>query len=197
MPGTPTAREPDTLPGTSARPGEGEGRPQKGSSRSARRNRARPTGSAWDRALRLLAVRSRSSREIEDRLRRAGFEAADVDAVVVRLTEAGLLDDERFASELTDHAVNERLSGRRAVVSALRAKGIPPELAERALSAADVDEEDRAERLARDRARRLTGLERSLAARRLGDFLMRRGYDPSVARRAAARALELIDDEGP
>ena len=52
-------------------------------------------------------------------------------------------------------------------------------------------EEQRARELARARAARLGGLEPAAAFRRLASLLMRRGYDPSVARGAARDALEI------
>src|SRR5215217_410782 len=56
-----------------------------------------------ERALRLLAVRPRARRELESRLRRAGFDTADVSSELDRLEDAGLLDDGAFARELADH----------------------------------------------------------------------------------------------
>src|SRR5687768_8151633 len=62
--------------------------------------RAAATTKVYDRGLRLLAVRSRSSRELTRKLTMSGEPPEDVDAALVRLTEAGLLDDEEFALSL-------------------------------------------------------------------------------------------------
>ncbi len=73
-------------------------------------------------------------------------------------------------------------------MSALAAKGVPRETVARAV--ADMgDEAERAEELARTRAHRLSGLEPPKAYARLTSFLVRRGYDPGIARAAAGRAL--------
>ena len=58
--------------------------------------------SCHDRALRLLAVRPRSRRELETRLRSAGFDPERVAEELARLEEVGLLDDERFAQEFAE-----------------------------------------------------------------------------------------------
>jgi regulatory protein len=156
---------------------------------ASRSRRAKRPLSCHDRALRLLAVRPRSRREMESRLRSAGFDAEMVAEELVRLQEVGLLDDERFAQEFAEQALGRRLSGRRAVASSLAAKGVSRSLIERALQDVEGDEDARAAELARSRASRLRGLAPEVAYRRLVSFLARRGYEGSVARRAAASAL--------
>ena len=145
--------------------------------------------SCHDRALRLLAVRPRSRREMESRLRSAGFDAEMVAEELARLEEVGLLDDERFAQEFAEHALSRRLSGRRGAASSLAAKGVSRPLIERALQDVEGDEDARAVELARSRASRLRGLAPEVAYRRLVSFLARRGYEGAVARRAAASTL--------
>jgi regulatory protein len=144
-----------------------------------------------ERALRLLAVRPRSRRELGSRLRAAGFEAAEVEAELVRLEEVGLIDDAEFARELAEHHVTVRGSGRRAVVGALASKGVSSETIEATLAGLHVDESERALEVARDRARRLTALRPEVAYGRLVSFLARRGYDGGTSREAARVALDL------
>jgi regulatory protein len=126
---------------------------------------------------------------MESRLRSAGFDAEMVAEELVRLQEVGLLDDERFAQEFAEQALVRRLSGRRAVASSLAAKGVSRPLIERALQDVEGDEDARAAELAQSRSARLRGLAPEVAYRRLISFLARRGYEGSVARRAAASAL--------
>jgi len=149
--------------------------------------------SARDRALGLLAVRWRSRRELERRLRAAGFDASEVADALADLDRAGLVDDERFARELT-RARAGRLDGNRSVRSALAQAGVSPELAEASLAEAG-DESDRAFELARRRAARLGHLEPEAARRRLYGVLVRRGYSPSLATAACREALGRPDEE--
>jgi regulatory protein len=144
-----------------------------------------------ERALRLLAVRPRSRRELGSRLRSAGFEAVEVEAELVRLEEVGLLDDGAFARELADHHLTVRRSGRRAVAEALAAKGVSRATIGETLAGLEGDETERAVRIARDRARRLMSLRPEVAYGRLVSFLARRGYDGGTSRRAARVALGL------
>jgi regulatory protein len=150
----------------------------------------RPRASARDRALRLLAERSRSREELRRRLARAGYEPDEVAVALASLDEAGLVDDEAFAREVVAHEVGRKGLGRRAAMSSLRRRGVDAETAERVLDeAGPQDEEARADELARARAARMTGLAPQVAHRRLVSFLARRGYDARVAHASARRAL--------
>jgi regulatory protein len=129
---------------------------------------------------------------MERRLLQAGFDAAAVAGELERLDGAGLLDDERFARALVEAQVVGKGAGRRALQTALAAKGVPRDVAERAVAEAAgsaEDEEARAEDLARRKARSLGSLEPSAAFRRLHGQLVRRGYDPGLARTVAMRVL--------
>ena len=149
-----------------------------------------------ERALRLLAVRPRARRELESRLRQAGFERAEVSSELDRLEEVGLLDDAAFARELAEHHLTVRGSGRRAVAGALAAKGVPAEMIAATLAGMDGDESVRALEVAADRARRLKSLRPEVAHRRLVSYLARRGYDGGTSREAARAALGLDGHHG-
>ena len=152
----------------------------------------KPRGTAKDRALGLLAVRWRSRRELETRLRAAGFEPEQVATALTDLERAGLIDDDRFARELA-RAKSGRLDGNRNVRSALAKAGVAPQLTDEVV--ADLGEEGgRAQQLAERKAARMGGLAPEVAYRRLHGFLMRRGYAPDLARDAARRALAGLED---
>ncbi len=151
--------------------------------------------SCHERALGLLAVRARSRRELERRLLQAGFASEEVTDVLDRLISVGLIDDEAFARQVAEHAFDVKRSGRRAVASTLAAAGVPTEVIQGVLDQTAGDDDARAVELARSRASRMGSIEPAKAFTRLTSLLMRRGYDPEVARRAAHRALAL-DDAG-
>ncbi len=164
------------------------------------RNRtARNPKTCHERALGLLTVRARSRRELETRLRQAGFQSDEIDDVLERLERVGLIDDAAFARQLAEHRFGVKRSGSRAVTSELLAKGVAPaivaEVVAEVVEGGALGEEERAEALARSRASRLGALEPAKAFQRLSSLLMRRGFGPEVARRAARRALELTGAE--
>ena len=153
-------------------------------------SRAKVPLDVHERALRLLAVRARSRRELERRLSAAGFDEDEVAGELGRLEAVGLIDDEAFAREVVEHELANRRAGSRAVTSRLLAKGIDQATIQRTLEAVPAPpESERALDLARSRARRLTSLPAETAFGRLVPYLIRRGYPGTVAREAASKAL--------
>jgi regulatory protein len=145
----------------------------------------------------LLAVRPRTRRELERRLLAAGFDRVEVDDVLVRLERVGLVDDRAFAEQFAEHQMSNRLAGWRAVTGGLLAKGVSPEIVAGLADDDRADEDERAEQLATMKAVRMSGVEPARAFARLTSLLLRRGYAPDVARRAARRALRVdASDEG-
>lgn len=103
----------------------------------------------------------------------------------------GLVDDERFASDLASYEMGRRGKGRRGAVASLRRHGIAADVAVRAVDeTAPEDEDERAAEIARRRLARLGTVDPVIAQRRLLGFLMRRGYDLETARSACRRAFE-------
>jgi regulatory protein len=136
---------------------------------------------AKDAALRLLAVRARSRRELERRLERRGFAERDIAAALDRLSEAGLVDDAAFAAAYAESRAG-RGADSRVIAAELRERGVAPKLAERAAEAA-VPVDERAERcleVASARLARMEGLAPEVRFRRLAAYLDRRGYPPDL-----------------
>jgi regulatory protein len=142
-----------------------------------------------ERALRLLAVRQRSRRELERRLVQAGFEADDVANELERLQAVGLLDDEAFARAVVEGKMGSRGESRRVVAGRLARAGVASDVARLALDEAPEGEQERCDRLAAARIGRLGGVAPEVAYQRLSAFLVRRGYPYGVAQAAARRAV--------
>jgi regulatory protein len=108
----------------------------------------------------------------------------------------GLVDDEEFARRVAEYQFGSRRAGRRAVTGALLEKGVAPNVIAQVIDDAPDAEQDRAIALASARALRMRALDPVKAFNRLTGLLMRRGYAPEVARRAAREALEVdaVDD---
>jgi regulatory protein len=124
----------------------------------------------------------------------AGFEEPEVMEALAGLEAAGLVEDGRFARELVRHQAGRRMAGDRAIREALRAKGVPSDLAEEAVREAG-DEWARAQELALRQERRLSHLTPEVAYRRLFGLLTRRGYSFEVARAACVAALRAREGE--
>ncbi len=150
---------------------------------------------ALESALRLLAYRPRSERELHDRLIRKGYESAVIEETLGRLRELGYLDDEAFARFWTEthQALSPR--SRRLLAVELRRRGVAQSTAEQAT--VGIADEEAAYQAASKRLRTLRGLEYRRFRERLGGFLTRRGFSYDVARRTLDRCWAELEGEKP
>lgn len=93
-------------------------------------------------ALALLAARSRSRRELEERLLKRGFSPGDVAEALTELEKKGYLDDRRFALSWAKGRLSGKPMGRARLRQELKAKGLRDEDIEEALKEvyAEADE---------------------------------------------------------
>ena len=89
---------------------------------------------AYDRALKLLAIREHSSREIHDKLISKGYGKDEVDDAISRLIDEHNLSDERYAASFIRSRLRRNPEGRMVLRMRLREKGVPSDIAEKALS---------------------------------------------------------------
>jgi regulatory protein len=142
--------------------------------------RAEEIRSARESALVMLDYRPRTEREIAAGLKRKGYSEEVIATVIERLSDVGLIDDEKFAEQWVDSRLRSRLAGRARIAWELRGKGVNQETIEKALS--EVDGEDEV-RMARELvAKKMASLSSpdEKAVRRLTSFLRRRGFDWDV-----------------
>jgi regulatory protein len=93
----------------------------------------------FDYAVRSLADRACSADELRFKLRQRAANFSNVDSVIARLKDLGYLDDKRFAEMYTTMRVENDGFGRIRVLHDLRARRVPPKLAEQAVSQAFED----------------------------------------------------------
>jgi regulatory protein len=140
-----------------------------------------------------LTRKGLSSAEMTVLLKSRDLDEHDVEVEVARLEEVGLLDDHDLASNLVSTLRDRKGLGRSAINAELRRRKIDSVAIEEALSdayPADGDDElTRAREIAIKRAPQLRSLDAETARRRLGAFLMRKGYSGSVVASAVATAL--------
>lgn len=157
-------------------------------------------GAAFDKALKALTRRARSTREMKMLLERAGFDTTEVEAVQKRLVELGFLSDAAFAHEVVEAYGRSRGESRDALRARLSKEEIGSEEIETAILEVLGEETDseRAFGLAKRRARSYRRLSPEAAARRLASFLASKGYGPEIVGDVCRHTLRLEDIEsGP
>ncbi|MBT4496742.1 MAG: regulatory protein RecX [Gemmatimonadetes bacterium] len=147
---------------------------------------------ARDAAFNYLSVRSRSIREMRDKLRDKEFGDELIDQVVADLERLHLLDDRAFARGWIESRMRNRPSGTFRLARELHQKGIDKEIVDELLEefGDELDSAETAAGLLRRQGWRYTGLEEMKAKRRMLGFLARRGYDADTARKAIETVWE-------
>jgi regulatory protein len=149
--------------------------------------------------LRQLAMVPRSRAELMKKLAQRGCAPDVATAVLDRMTQVGLVDDEAYAQMLVRSQQAGRGLAKRGLARELRTRGIEDHVAEEALATiSDEDERDRARRLVDKKLRAMHGLGIEVQTRRLAGMLARKGYSSGMAfgviREAIADAPEHLPD---
>ncbi len=148
-------------------------------------------------AMRALDQRMHTSRELQTRLKRKGFEPETIDAALERLAGFGYLNDERFAELWIENRLAHRPRGKRMLEEELRQKGIDRQIVQETMADLEIDDQAAALELARKRFKSLEGLPVDEQKRKLTGILARRGFDYGVIRRTLETVLqEPLDDLG-
>ena len=95
-----------------------------------------------NRALVLLSGRALSVSELKEKLRRRAAQPSDIDDVILKLKDAGYLNDGRLAETFAAARIENQAFGRMRVLRDLRGRRVAPAVAEKAVADAfrEVDE---------------------------------------------------------
>lgn len=151
-----------------------------------------------DKALRMLAIRARSRREVDDALRGIGVADASRRGIIAELLENGLLDDARMAREFVSVKKDVRRLGPHRLRADLKKLGVGRDDLERALASFGADEQERIARALAERATRNGAVDEKVV-RRVASMLTRKGFDYAVVNRIAsdlARSIQHETDAG-
>lgn len=151
------------------------------------------TDLAYQRAVRYVGMRPRSTAEIVAYLRRKEVDETIAEVVVQRLHDQGYLDDEAFARFWVDNRNRFRPRGAQALRHELRQKGVERETIEATLE--EQDEESAAWAAVESKLDRWAGLDKFEFEQKLMAFLARRGFRFDVCRRTAALAWQQLLEE--
>jgi regulatory protein len=150
---------------------------------------------AYQRALEMLNYRSRSEKEVRQRLTEKGFRSEVIEAVLERLVKAGLVSDEGFARAWVENRLTFRPRSRRMVRAELLQKGVEQETIEQALNDLPAEEE-MAYQTASKYMRRLEDLDLETFRRKLSGYLGRKGFGYETVAEVVRRIWQEMND-GP
>ncbi len=148
---------------------------------------------AYDRAVRFLAQRPRSSAEVRRSLAEKQVSSTIIDDVLDRLEAQGYIDDLAFARYWISNRQQFRPKGARALRFELREKGIAPSVIDEALVGFDASEA--AYQAAQDKARRFRTLDKRAFKEKMGSYLARRGFNYEIASDVINRLWSEFEEE--
>ncbi|MFN0280053.1 MAG: regulatory protein RecX [Pyrinomonadaceae bacterium] len=138
-----------------------------------------------NRAVKLLAAKPRSVRELRERLlEKLWTNDAVVDSVIEKLKEYKYLDDEQFAGDLAVSKLRQRPQGKRRLQQAMSQKKLDKEIVEAAIdSAFEKLPEDKLIDLAIEKRLRLKGKPGTREeTKKFLDHLLRQGFGYDLIR---------------
>ena len=143
---------------------------------------------AYQQALRYLGYRPRTTSEVRRYLQRKGTTEDTIAAVLTRLSDLGLVNDEAFARAWVESRFLNRPRGCRALTAELRQKGLPETVIQQALSG--VDEAEGAYRAAQKGLRRYRNLPWPAFRQKMSAYLARRGFPYEIVQEAVQRTWQ-------
>ncbi|GHO85463.1 regulatory protein RecX [Dictyobacter formicarum] len=151
---------------------------------------------AVDRAMNYLSFRPRSREEVRRYLRQKQTPAELIDAVIERLNQLDLINDETFASFWIESRERFRPKGAQAIKNELKMKGVKREVIDEVVT--DEQDEELALRAGRKKAQSLlrqADIDYNAFRTKLGPFLQRRGFSYEVTKRVVQQLWEETSQE--
>ncbi len=132
-------------------------------------------------ALKLLSYRSRSKKELFEKLERKGFSRQEIVSTIDSLEKAGLISDEHLAAELLRFSVERKFLGKRSIEAFLFRRGIGRELVHQTLSTHTNNiETESAEKFVEKKLKSLKKYPADAVKQKLWGMLQRRGFSIEV-----------------
>lgn len=149
------------------------------------RDRDRARERTMNRAVRLLAARARSVRELRERLlEKSWTDEAIVDAVIEKLSEYKYLDDKQFALNTAVSKLRQIPQGKRRLQQTMSQKKLDNDVVEAAIANAydEMPEDDLIDLAIQKRLRARGKPETREDAKKFYDHLLRRGFGYDLVR---------------
>jgi regulatory protein len=173
------------------RNGRASGSGEAAASEAAARDVQDPEARARQICLRLLTAAPRTRAQLAQAMRRGGIPAEAADAILVRFTDAGLIDDAAFARAWVESRHHSRGLSKRSLSAELRHQGIQAEEIREAIDALDPEQEVATARHLVERKMASTrGRPPETRARQAAGMLARKGYPPGLAFRLIREAMQ-------
>jgi regulatory protein len=151
---------------------------------------------AYQRALKFLTYRTRSSAEVKQSLRKNGISDSVNRDTLERLEKNGLVDDLQFAESWVENRNEFRPRSHRMLAIELMKKGIDQEIISQVLET-NIPDEELAYKAAEKKLRKFENLEWEDFRRKLSSYLARRGFSYATTSAVVLKVWEELITENP
>jgi len=132
-------------------------------------------------AFKLLSYRSRSRKEIAEKLSEKGFLQGETERVISYLEQLEFIKDETLAGQILRTALERKNLGRQGIKMLLLRRGIEKDLINETLSSlTDDEEQEAARRLAGKKLKNLKGHPENIIKQKLWRALQRKGFPADI-----------------
>lgn len=147
---------------------------------------------AYDAALAYLTPKARTVREVEMKLDDGCYSEGEIMQTIERLTDAGLLDDEKYARAFVESRLNTKPVSSFRLSEQLKAHYVPSEIIDMVIGELGAEKEiENASAVAKKFMRQFSGIEdETERMRRVYTRLKTRGYDHETIMKALSEARE-------
>lgn len=145
----------------------------------------------YNYALSVLSRVAKSEKKLRDKMQEKGYDNNFIDKAIIKLKQQKYLDDERYSEMLISSKINISKYGKRKIKEALYEKGIDREIIDEKLG--QLSEEDELERAFTLGAKKLNTLKEEDIRKKslkLSNYLINKGFDFSVVKKAVSKLLE-------
>jgi len=143
----------------------------------------------------LLNYRSRSEKELRERLEKKGFSENHIASTLGHLKEAGYLDDQALAQDLKRQAFDNKLLGYNNAKRFLLNRGVPDEIVNETLTYDEETETQKIQKLIDKKHKAMGACPDIREKKKLWDFLVRKGYTYNTIKNALHNFTQVEEEE--
>jgi regulatory protein len=146
----------------------------------------------YNKALEFLSYRTRSEKEVREKLKAKSAEPEIIEKIITKLKEKRFVNDEEFARQWVENRNRFKPRSARLIGMELRQKGISPEIIESVIKDQELGSEsdlNQAKKLAEKRIEQVRGLPRQQIYEKVGRYLASKGFNWDTVKKSIDLAL--------
>jgi regulatory protein len=147
----------------------------------------------YNQALHFLSYRTRSEKEIRDKLKTKQVDSQIIEKIIAKLKEKKFINDEEFARQWIENRNRFKPRSQRLIRMELKQKGISDEILEAVIHDKSLlanSDLEQAKKLTEKRIGKLKGLSKQEIYEKLGRYLATKGFNWNTIKKAIDEILD-------